>query len=72
MTFLSEIRRLYRNLLDALRWANIACRAAAKINAEIQASNADAALKASCAAFLTSADALCASIQAYKDNLPGN
>lgn len=72
MSFLSEIRRLYKNLLDGLRWAHIACRAAAKINDEIQASNADASLKTQSAAFVTSANALCTAIEAYIDSLPGN
>jgi hypothetical protein len=69
MSFISNIRKLYRNLLDALRLAHIACRAAARINTELQNSNASPEIKAQGAAFLTSANALCEAIQDYKDSL---
>lgn len=72
MSFLTTIKRLYKNLRDGLRWAHIACRAAQKINDELQASNASDALKAQAAAFIVSANALCSAIEAYIDSLPGN
>lgn len=72
MSFISTIRALYRNLRDGLRYAHLACRLAARINTEIQASNASDGLKAQAAAFVVSADALCAAIAAYIDGLPGN
>lgn len=71
MSYLSYIKRLFKNLRDALSLAHHACRLAARINAELQASNANDTIKAAGAAFLTSATALCDMIQEYKDNLPG-
>lgn len=72
MSFISTITRLYRNLRDGLRWAHAACRIAKRINDELQASNASDELKAQGAAFLVSANALCAAIEAYIAALPGN
>jgi hypothetical protein len=72
MTFLSTIKTLYRNLRDGLHYAHLACRLAARINAELQASNASDELKTQGANFLTAADDLCAAIQSYIDSLPGN
>lgn len=72
MTFISSIKSLYKNLKDGLRWAHHACRIATHINSEIQASNADDTLKTQASNFLTSANALCAAIEAYIDSLPGN
>lgn len=63
MSYLSTIKRLYKNLKDGLRWAKIACRVAAHINAEIQNSAASDPVKAASAAFLESAEGLCALIQ---------
>ena len=65
MGFLSNIKRLYKNLRDGLHWAHVACRAAEKINAEIQASNATDEIKAQAADFLEVATALCDAIAAY-------
>lgn len=72
MAYLSTIKRLYKNLRDALRWAHVACRVAGKINAELQASNASDELKTLGSNFVTSANALCAAIEAFDDSLPGN
>lgn len=72
MSFIGELKRLYRNLLDALRWAHVACKVSVRINAEIQASNASDGLKAQSAAFVAAATALCDAIQEFKDSLPGN
>lgn len=72
MSYISVIRALYRNLLDALRWVHIACRAADRVNAEVQASNASDGIKAAVLAWKNATHVICDQIQAYKDDLPGN
>lgn len=71
MSYLSYIAKLFKNLRDALRLAHLACKLAARINTEIQNSNASDAIKTQAAAFLGSANALCSAIETYKNNLPG-
>lgn len=71
MSYISYIARLFKNLRDALRLAHMACKIAARINTEIQNSNANDTIKNMASAFLTSANALCAAIEAYKNGLPG-
>ena len=70
MSYLSYIRKVFKNLLDALHYAKIACRVCTRLDAEIQTSNASSGLKAASTATLASVVALCASIQAYLDSLP--
>ena len=72
MSYISAIKALYKNLLDALHWAKIACRAADRVNAEVQGSNASDALKATVAAWHAATLAACQAIQDFKDGLPGN
>lgn len=72
MSYISTLKKLYRNLLDALHYAHHACRIAERINAEIQGSNASDALKTQSANFVTAATSLCDAIQDFRDSLPGN
>jgi len=72
MSYIGAIKSLYNHLKKALRWAHVACRAAAHLNTAIQASNASDALKTQATNWMTSTNALCDAIAAYIAALPGN
>jgi len=72
MSFISRLKSLYRNLLDARRYAKSACRVIDLIVTEINKSNASAELKAQAVSLQTAAHALCAAIETYINDLPGN
>ena len=71
MSYVGYVRKLFRNLLDAIRWAKIACRALARVNTEVQNSNASDTLKAQAAAVAAAAEELCTALEVFKDELPG-
>ena len=71
MSYVGYVRKLFRNLLDAIRWAKAGCRAIARVNTEVQNSNASDALKAQAAAVKTAMDELCTALEVFKDELPG-
>jgi hypothetical protein len=71
MSYLGYVARLFRNLLDAIRWAKRGCQAIERVNTEVQNSNASDALKAQSLAVKTAMEELCAALELYREELPG-